>query len=160
MITDKDRARFERFVGETTATGCVHWNGGLVNGYGAFKLFGKDLRAHRAAWLMAGRSLTPGLHLLHSCDNRRCINVDHLHEGTNLQNMREKVERGRQPRGQKHARGEGCGQAKLNWAAVKLIRETESVASQQLLADAFGVSQSTISLVRSRRRWGKRPEDP
>jgi len=39
---------------------------------------GRPERAHRAAWLRAGREIPEGWHIHHHCENRLCVNVDHL----------------------------------------------------------------------------------
>lgn len=55
-------------------------------------------RAHRVAfYLRHGR--WPALHVLHKCDTRSCVNADHLWEGTNLDNVRDKMAKGRHRKG-------------------------------------------------------------
>lgn len=68
---------------------CQEWTAGLSCGYGRYnpKGFGTSL-AHRIAWLLSGRKLTPGMQLDHLCHNRRCVNVDHLEEVTAAENRR------------------------------------------------------------------------
>lgn len=65
--------------------------------YGRVKVDGKTLPSNRFAWLITHGD--PGkLYVLHSCDNRRCVNPKHLFLGTQSDNMRDMVEKGRHPR--------------------------------------------------------------
>lgn len=70
----------------TIDDGCWTWNGAKVgDGYGAF--FG--ISAHRYSYEYFNGPIPPGLFVLHSCDNRRCVNPHHLHVGTQKENMLE-----------------------------------------------------------------------
>jgi hypothetical protein len=57
---------------------CIFWTGGVSQGYGQSRWNGKTERAHRVAWRQAGRDIPEGMHVHHLCENRLCINVDHL----------------------------------------------------------------------------------
>jgi hypothetical protein len=61
--------------------------------------FGKLIHnTHVLAWVdFHGRLPAPGMQINHRCDNRACMNVDHLYEGTQKQNMQDMVARGRHP---------------------------------------------------------------
>lgn len=82
-----------------------------------------------------------GLLLRHTCDNRRCINPEHLLVGTNADNVRDRVERNRS------AIGERNGSAKLNTLQINAIRSDISCTQSQL-ASRYGVSQGAISLIK------------
>ncbi|MEU0134733.1 hypothetical protein ABZ172_11945 [Streptomyces sp. NPDC006296] len=88
---------------------CHLWTGSKnENGYGRFRAEGKFHTATR--WLMGhlrGKELTPDEVVLHSCDVTSCLNRRHLRVGTQAENMREKVERGRHRNGS--TRKEACG---------------------------------------------------
>ncbi len=51
--------------------------------------------AHRIAWKLAGKKIPKGKHVLHKCDNRRCVNVDHMFLGDQALNMADKKAKGR-----------------------------------------------------------------
>jgi hypothetical protein len=77
---------------------CWNWQGSLDrHGYGQFKLgFGlSPLRAHRIAYEACKGEIPEGMHVLHSCDNPRCCNPDHLRVGTHADNMADREARGR-----------------------------------------------------------------
>ncbi len=75
---------------------CKVWRGRRNwSGYGQTALSGRKISAHRLAWVLTHGEAPPGLHVLHSCDNRACCNPEHLHLGTHTDNMREMAARGR-----------------------------------------------------------------
>lgn len=70
-------------------TGCIEWQKRINNkGYGftgGFKT-GSNILAHRASWMINKGSIENNLCVLHKCDNRKCINIDHLFLGTKKDN--------------------------------------------------------------------------
>lgn len=81
-----------------TGTGCLEWTGTTnKRGYGRIccEMPGEPrmMYAHRLAFYLANGYL-PKL-IRHTCDNPPCCNPEHLLPGTQLDNMRDAVERGR-----------------------------------------------------------------
>lgn len=77
---------------------CWPWRGSIdKDGYGYFASDDRtrQLRAHRTAFELAGGVVPPGRHVLHLCDNPPCCNPSHLFVGTNLDNIADKVSKGR-----------------------------------------------------------------
>ncbi len=95
-------------------------------------------------------AIPDGLYVLHSCDEPKCVNPAHLRTGTQKNNMEDRKKAGNTARGSKIA------SAKLNEDVVREIRRLlkEGVLTQQAIADRFGVSDTTISHIRSGARWG------
>src|SRR5690606_13496445 len=56
---------------------------------------GRTLTASRVSWEIHRGAITGGLHVLHHCDNPRCVNPKHLYLGTQKENSRDMVERNR-----------------------------------------------------------------
>lgn len=73
---------------------CWEWIGAIQShGYGSFSVNGKTYNAHRISYII--HFGMPKHNVLHSCDNRRCVNPKHLCDGTQLENVRDMIERGR-----------------------------------------------------------------
>lgn len=73
-------------------------------GYGSIGVSGKTYRAHRVSYELAYGPIPDGLNVLHTCDNRICVNPNHLFIGTQLENIQDRDIKGRQTRGESHPR--------------------------------------------------------
>ena len=79
-------------------TGCWHWNGpGTGKGYGRMSYQGRAQVAHRLAWMAWNGDIPEGMSVLHKCDNRACINPEHLWLGTYSDNLADCWAKGRHP---------------------------------------------------------------
>lgn len=75
--------------------GCWNWLLGKTNGYGVYKYQGKQVYVHRlSAHIYYDMPLDSDMHVLHKCNNRSCINPDHIYLGTDLENARDRVAAG------------------------------------------------------------------
>jgi hypothetical protein len=92
-------ARFRSHIGLTNERGCLLWAGITdIDGYGIIHsgtCKGRNLRAHRVAWELTNGPIPAGMHVLHRCDNRPCIEPSHLFLGTQADNMADKKAKGR-----------------------------------------------------------------
>lgn len=93
IVTD----RFDALVYESI-DGCHYWLGFLdKDGYGHFSIAtSKHILAHRFAYMLHFGDVIQNKLVLHRCDNPACVNPNHLFLGTQLDNMRDMIKKGRQ----------------------------------------------------------------
>lgn len=99
-------------------SGCWLWLGAVKsNGYGNVSLGGgKFTQAHRASYIAFVGAIPVGMVICHQCDNKLCVNPDHLKLGTYKDNSREARERGRRaPFYQRSSRSKS-GVVGVGWA--------------------------------------------
>jgi len=97
--------RFARAI-VIDADGCWVWQGCPrgSNGYGSIKVDGKRIPAHRYSYMLYFGEIPKGLLVCHTCDFPLCVNPSHLFVGTHADNMKDMVFKGRQSRGEEHAK--------------------------------------------------------
>lgn len=129
--------------------GCWEWTSQVNNkGYGILTGDGQIHMAHRCSWMIHKGPIPKGLFVLHKCDNRRCVNPDHLFLGTHEDNMRDMVAKKRQAVGSKVA------SSKLTEEAVRQIRALrQSGMKYREIAEAFGLSTYHVKDICHRRYW-------
>jgi len=134
---------------ERLGSRCHVWKGARRRGYGRFGLTSKvTLSAHRFAWELEKGPIPEGLIVLHQCDNKPCVNTDHLRIGTTQDNSDDCRERGQLPAGERN------GGAKLSAEDVREIRRRAANGStHSALAREYGVHKTTITRAVSRRHW-------
>lgn len=139
--------RFWQFVMPGDIDECWVWTGAMISGYGQMRANGRAVVAHRLSYqLFNGPIPSDRPMILHSCDNRACVNPAHLEAGTHTQNMADAVARNR------FKRGEDVPHAKLTGEQVQAIRRDPR--RQHVIAESYGVSQMTVSRVKRGATWG------
>jgi hypothetical protein len=149
--TIAERLRGKIFI--DPQSNCWNWTGSKdSHGYGQINIRGLTRLCHRISYEIHIGKIKDQLHVLHKCDNRACVNPDHLFLGTNSDNVADKIAKGRQPRRPNIAnRGSSNGWAKLSEKDVVSIQS--SCDLQKNLAIRYGVSVAQISRIKSGKRW-------
>lgn len=154
----RDMTDLERFLFRTRKldNGCIEWTASTrENGYGQFSIkvgekF-KSVSTHRFAYQLAFGPIPEGRMVCHSCDNRRCVNPDHLFLGSHSENMADMATKRRAASGSRH------GMVKLTESDVAIIRGSSERGVS--LARRFGVTPANISAIRLGQTW-KHFSDP
>lgn len=132
--------------------GCLVWQASRqTNGYGQFSYKGKNRRAHRVAYELTHGTIPEGMCVCHSCDNPLCVNPDHLWLGTQAENLRDM--RAKKRANDPCLKGSAAGNVKLTEDDVENIRANRMNLKQTELATLYGVTQSSISNIQSRKSW-------
>lgn len=110
----------------------------------------KQVRVHRAVFYLFWGETELGI--LHTCDNRPCIRIEHLFAGTNDDNVKDAARKGRMSKGDNHHR------ALLTEQNVRDIKAflkpfARNRAPVQELAIMFGVKVQVIQRIRCGKSW-------
>jgi hypothetical protein len=153
------RLRFDR-KWTLAPNGCWNWIGATFSrtGYGSFRIDPKSLHtgAHRAAWIFYRGEIPSGAMVCHHCDNRLCVNPEHLFLGTALDNSRDAAQKGRlnwksdAPQ-RKLRKGERHPAAKLTADDIRFIRSSDEAGS--ILALKYSVTRTNIYNIRNGKIW-------
>lgn len=138
--------------GDVGGADCVEWPGAVgTTGYGKFCFRYKDYNAHRVSYLIHRGEIPVGMMVLHDparCNNRRCVNPDHLRLGTAAENQHDRNVAGTD------VRGERVVGAKLRGEDVVEIRRLrQSGISEAELARRYGVHRTSINFIVNRKTW-------
>lgn len=127
--------------------GCWNWKGATASGYGVIVLnrkvaaehgVGRNYQTHRASYEIHHGPIPEGHVVRHKCDNKLCLNPDHLEVGTQRENIQDAIDRGRMA-------------SKLTEKDIEFIRS--STLSQRRLGKLLGVSPTVIWHVRNGSKW-------
>ena len=145
---------FESFENNTFPepnTGCRIWGGAVTKtGYGKVgpKSHANFTLAHRYSKYLVVGEFDRKLAVLHTCDNPTCVNPDHLFLGTQLDNIKDKHNKGRE------AKGESIGRSKFTNELVKEIRSLYLNGMGVCeLSRKYEVTNGAISKIVNRKNW-------
>lgn len=143
--------RYTRFLRLVDTKGfepsqCWIWLGaGKGNGYGSVRVDGHNITAHRVAYELFCGPVPSGADVCHTCDNRCCVNTDHLFVGTRLENMADCKSKGRAAGGnRKHLREHQVQEVRRRLAAGHSPRK---------VAVQMDISYETVTAIRGERSY-------
>lgn len=126
-------------------TGCWNWIGYIEpNGYGHASFKDKTIRAHRLSYILFKGNLDENLVICHSCNNRSCVNPDHLREDTRKSNSIDMVN-------SKNQRQQKLTVQQVIEIKKRLTNWYPGLNTQ--LAKEFNVNNRTISQIKTGKRW-------
>lgn len=123
----------------------------------------KNISAHRYSLMLKLKNfdLSPSVMARHTCDNRSCVNPNHLTEGSAKDNSADMVERNRQ------AKGENNHASKLtNEEAIAILKEYAAdkqdgrlYGSLERLAKKYTVDKQIVSRLTAGKTWKHLPRE-
>lgn len=111
-----------------------------TNGYVVISRDGKNKRLSREIYKLFNGPIPEGIFVCHECDNRGCINPDHLFLGTANDNTKDMMNKGRKP------------DQKLTKKDVLAIRESITLSAKEL-AEYYKVSKQMIYDIQQGKYW-------
>lgn len=140
---------FEKFIAYEPNSGCWLWSGGHNKaGYGHYRMNGRTIVAHRAAYLMANPGTSfEGKVVMHKCDTPACVNPEHLRLATQSDNIQDMFRKGRG----NTSKGESHVCAVLTEPDIIAIRKSSASLNEE--ARRYGVTRSAIWAIRHRVNW-------
>lgn len=131
-------------------SGCWEWQGNVFTetGYGSITIDGKSQATHRVSYQLHIGEIPRGLMVLHKCNNRICVNPDHLYVGTHNNNMKDMANAN-------SVKGEKNGNSVLtknDVIEIKKLIKSRMITYQQI-ADKFEIGRQTVKDIASGRTW-------
>lgn len=134
-------------------SGCWIWDAAVAShGYGTY---GKNKTAHRYSCELSHGTIPHGMMALHKCDNKLCVNPQHIYIGSKKDNSLDAYSRGQMD----HVRHPACEKHPMAKLKPEHVAEIRSIVGRfkrgqrSEMAIRFGVSPATISDVKAGLSW-------
>lgn len=141
--------------GRFKESGCLEWTSPHdKDGYGitSFVENGKKKtwKVHRLIYNLLKGDIPENMSICHKCDNPKCYNIFHLFLGSHLDNIQDRIEKGRS----RKQSGEKNNMSYISEEKVFLIREDYKNGMKQCeIVRKYGLKQPTVSKILRRLRW-------
>jgi hypothetical protein len=134
-------------------SGCWLWMGSInSSGYGWAHATNarRRMAAHRRSYELTHGSVDAAMEVCHRCDNRACVNPDHLFLGTRQDNVDDRERKGRGG----CLRGAAHPSTKLTLDDVREIRRRRKAGEPILaIARSYGLTDTSVSNIMTGRTW-------
>jgi hypothetical protein len=153
LTTGKQEARF--VVWDVDADGCWNCTSHKLDsrGYPAGKRVIGRRSIARVMYEEKHGKIAEGLVIRHKCDNRKCVNPDHLEVGTQIENLNDAYERKRNAYGERH------GNAKISVENAEWIKSNAGKISQSEMGRTLNLHQTTVWAVINEKTWKRALDD-
>ena len=142
----KERFYDNKFVVDKK-TGCWNWiaamGGDEKHSCGRFNIKGKCVHSHRASWIVHYGEIPEGLVVCHKCDNRLCVNPQHLWLDTQSNNLRDMFKKKRY----------GSNQKLDKKSVLKIRKLYDSGVSPTEIGRRFDIGRGTVWRIAKRKIW-------
>ena len=163
-MNEEQIKRFWNKVDIKSEDDCWHWTASCrSNGYGAFKTKEKTHGSHRLSYELTYGSITDStLKVCHKCDNRKCVNPNHLFLGTDKDNMQDCKAKGRLVvnEGKKFKKGDIPTNRQFDIAMVSIVyniillrRFNKEKLNLKSLSIEYGIPYTTIRDISTNRSY-------
>jgi hypothetical protein len=132
---------------------CWLWTGTKGRGYGQINFGPRGLggiSAHRLSWMFFNGPITEEV-IMHTCNNKLCVNPKHLKAGTQSENTKDSYKSGLQ----KGMIGTDNPNAKLTSAKVERLRGPLKRGELKALAEELGITYGSAKTIRSNNSWNR-----
>lgn len=145
-LTDKNISRFNSKYIKTGNNDCWLWTGWKdKDSYGWIKINKKVYRAHRISYYISN-GYFPINNCLHTCDTPSCVNPNHLFDGTQADNVKDCVNKGRSRYGKTFKIGDKPANRKFLQEDIEVIKYLiDNKIPQRSIAKLFKTTHTTIS---------------